>query len=374
MKIIIAMDSFKGTLCANEACRIVADAITESVPNVQATTKPMADGGEGTARAMIEAADGKWVPKIVMGPLPDIEVEAGFAWFDADKTALVEMASASGLELLAKDRMNPLNTTTYGTGQLIKEAVEYGAQKILLAVGGSATVDGGVGAAAALGYDFLDRRGKPVLLGGAALEKIVRIITPENFYIPPVQVLCDVENPLCGEQGAARVYAPQKGATKQMVEQLEKGLVNLARLVKKQFNRDIANVHGTGAAGGLSAGAMVFMNAELVSGIEMIIERSNLAAELPSADWVVTGEGSFDSQSLYGKVVSGIAKVASKSNKPAAVLAGQVTVPQEQYQKIGIVTAIPTRVADMPLEEAIQNCRPLLYSAALRFAQQYLIP
>ena len=374
MKIVVAMDSFKGTLSANEACQIVADAIAESFPNIHLVIKPMADGGEGTARAMIEAANGRWVSQTVMGPLPDMEVEAGFAWFDIDKTALVEMAAASGLELLSEDQMDPLKTTTYGTGQLIKGAIEYGAQKILLAVGGSATVDGGVGAATALGYEFLDRQGKPVSLGGVGLEKIAEIIVPRDLNMPSVEVLCDVDNPLCGEHGAAKIYGPQKGATKQMVEQLEKGLANLARLVKDQFNHDIANVPGAGAAGGLSAGAMAFMDAALVSGIEMIIERSNLAAELPSADWVVTGEGSFDHQSLYGKVVSGVAQAALKSNTPVAVLAGQVTVPQEEFEKLGIVTAIPSRPVDMPLEEAIENCRPLLHSAALRFAERYLTP
>lgn len=372
MKIVIAMDSFKGTLSANEACQIVADAIAESFPNIHLVIKPMADGGEGTARAMIEAADGKWIPQIVMGPLPDMEVQAGFAWFDTDKTALVEMAAASGLELLSEDQMDPLKTTTYGTGQLIKAAVEYGAKKILLAVGGSATVDGGVGAAAAIGYEFLDRQGKPVSLGGAGLEKIAEIIVPRDLNMPSVEVLCDVDNPLCGEHGAAEIYGPQKGATDRMVRQLEKGLANLARLVKKQFNRDIADVPGTGAAGGLSAGAMVFMNAALVSGIEMIIERSNLAAELHSADWVVTGEGSFDRQSLYGKVVSGVAEAALKSNTPVAVLAGQVTVPQEEFEKLGIVTAIPAKPVDMPLDDTIKNCRPLLRSAAKQFAKQYL--
>jgi len=368
------MDSFKGTLSANEACQIVADAITESVPNARLVIKPMADGGEGTARAMIEAADGRWISKTVMGPLPDMEVEAGFAWFDTDKTALVEMAAASGLELLSEDQMDPLKTTTYGTGQLIKEAIEYGAQKILLAVGGSATVDGGVGAATALGYKFLDRQGKPVSLGGAGLEKIAQIIVPRDLNMPSVEVLCDVDNPLCGEHGAAKIYGPQKGATDHMVRQLEKGLANLARLVKKRFNRDIANVPGAGAAGGLSAGAMAFMNAALVSGIEMIIERSNLTTELHSADWVVTGEGSFDRQSLYGKVVSGVAEAALKSNTPVAVLAGQVTVLQEEFEKLGIVTAISAKPVDTPLEEAIENCRPLLRTAARWFAERYLTP
>lgn len=372
MKVVIATDSFKGTLTAYEACEIIAKAICESTPEVQLVIKPMADGGEGTARAMIKAANGRWVPQTVMGPLPQMQVEAGFAWFDEDRTALVEMASASGLELLSAEQMNPLNTTTYGTGQLIKAALKYGAQKILLAVGGSATVDGGLGAAMALGWKFLDQQDNPVPLGGAGLEKITKIVRPENLSLVPVEVLCDVDNPLCGEHGAAKVYAPQKGATPQMVEQLEKGLAHLADLVRRQLQRDIDNVPGAGAAGGLAAGAIAFMNAVVVSGIETVMARSNLRAELESADWVITGEGSFDRQSLYGKVVSGILRMASQSHTRLVVLAGQVNVPQQEYQKIGIATAISCRDDNMSLDYALKNNRELLYTAAQRFAKQYL--
>jgi glycerate kinase len=370
MKVVIATDSFKGTLKAYEACEIIAKAIAEIMPDAQLVIKPMADGGEGTARAMIKAANGRWIPQTVTGPVPEMRVEAGFAWFE-DKTALVEMASASGLELLTSEQMNPLNTTTYGTGELIKAAIEYGARKILLAVGGSATVDGGLGAAMALGWKFLDKQGSPVALGGAALEKITTIIKPENLNLVPLEVLCDVDNPLCGGKGAARVYAPQKGATEKMVEQLEKGLAHLAGLVGKQLGRDI-DVPGAGAAGGLAGGAIAFMNAAVVSGIETIMAHSNILAELESADWVITGEGSFDKQSLYGKVVSGILKTALRTQTRVAVLAGQVNIPQQEYQQIGIAAAISCKDDDMTLDYALENSRALLHSAAQRFAMQYL--
>jgi len=379
MKIVIAMDSFKGTLTAYEACEIIASGICESAPETQLVIKPMADGGEGTARAMIKAANGRWVPQTVMGPLPDMEVEAGFAWFDDDRTTLVEMASASGLALLSAEQMNPLNTTTYGTGQLIQAALKYGARKILLAVGGSATVDGGLGAAMALGWNFLDHQDNPVPLGGAGLEKITKIVRPDpalplrcnDGQLVPVEVLCDVDNLLYGEHGAAKVYAPQKGATPQMVEQLERGLAHLADLIRRQLQRDI-NVPGAGAAGGLAGGAIAFMDAAVVSGIETVMARSNLRAELESADWVITGEGSFDRQSLYGKVVSGILKMACQSHTRVAVLAGQVNMPQQEYQKIGVAAAISSREDNMSLEYALKNSRALLYSAAQRFAKQYL--
>ncbi|UCF43827.1 MAG: glycerate kinase [Planctomycetota bacterium] len=372
MKIIIAMDSFKGTLSANQACEIVAESIAECVPSAEVVIKPMADGGEGTAQAMIKAAAGQWIPQRVMGPLPDMQVEAGFAWFNSDKTALVEMASASGLELLSKDQMNPLRTTTYGTGQLIKAALEYGAHKILLAVGGSATVDCGLGAAMALGWEFLDSQGNMVPLGGEALEKVAKIIEPEKLELVPVEVLCDVDNPLCGEHGAARIYGPQKGATPKMVEQLEKGLWHLSVLAQEQLARDINNVPGAGAAGGLAAGALAFVNAALVSGIETVMARSNLRAELPSADWIITGEGCFDNQSLYGKVVSGIANLAAKSHTRIAVIAGEVLVLKQEYQKLGIATAVGCRTKDMSLDYALANSCKLLRSAAQHLAREYL--
>ena len=372
MKVIIAMDSFKGTLAGYEACEVIASAIAECTPDARLVIKPMADGGEGTARAMIKAANGQWIRQTVMGPLGDMQVEAGFAWFDDSKTALVEMASASGIELLSKEQMMPLKTTTYGTGQLIKAALEYGARKIMLAVGGSATVDGGVGAATALGWKFLDDEGNAVAPGGAGLERIVKIVKPGNFSIPPVEVLCDVDNPLCGDHGAARVYAGQKGAGPLMVEQLEKGLMHLVVLVRKHLQRDINNIPGAGAAGGLAAGALAFMNATLVSGIETIMAVSNLRAELESADWIITGEGSFDQQSLRGKVVSGIARMAFKSHTRLAVLAGQVTVGKLEYQKLGIITAVGCRTNDMSLDYAMKNCRSLLHRAAQQFAKEHL--
>ena len=370
MKIVIATDSFKGTLKAYEACEIIAKAIAEVRPDAQLVIKPMADGGEGTARAMIKAANGRWIGQTVMGPLGDMQVEAGFAWFD-DKTALVEMASASWLELLSSEQMNPLKTTTYGTGELIKAALEYGGRKILLAVGGSATVDGGLGAAMALGWKFLDKQDNPIPLGGAALEKIAQIVRPESLKLVPVEVLCDCDNPLCGEQGAAKVYGPQKGATDRMVEQLEKGLAHLAELVREQLGCDI-NIPGAGAAGGLAGGAIAFMNADVVSGIETIMAHSNLLAELESADWVVTGEGSFDRQSLYGKVVFGILKTALQSHTRLAVLAGQVDIPQQEYEKIGIAAAISCRDKNMSLDYALENSHELLHLVAQRFAKQYL--
>ncbi|HUW18407.1 MAG TPA: glycerate kinase [Sedimentisphaerales bacterium] len=373
MKIVVAMDSFKGTIPACEACRIIAEVIAEFLPDAQLSIKPMADGGEGTARAMLKSARGRWVPATVTGPLPEMSVAAGFAWFDSTRTALVEMASASGLQLLSPDQYNPMKTTTYGTGQLIKASLEYNPRKVLLAVGGSATVDGGIGAAAALGWKFLDNKGMQVPPGGEGLAQISAIAKPALPSPAAVEVICDVTNPLCGNEGAARVYGPQKGATPQMVDALEAGLANLAAVVRTQLNCEIEGIAGGGAAGGLAAGAVAFMNATLVSGIKTIINFTNLEAELADADWVITGEGRFDRQSLYGKVVSGIAEIAARFNTAAVVIAGQVDLSQAEYQRAGILAAIACKPENMSLDKALGNSRSLLRSAAERLVKQYLV-
>ncbi len=370
MKIIIALDSFKSSLTAVEACETVCDAIAGEYPAVKVVLKPMADGGEGTAKAMLAARGGRWIERKATGPLADMEVDAGFAWFENHKEALVEMATASGIELLTPGQLNPMLATTFGTGQLIKAAAEFGAQKILLAVGGSATVDCGFGAAMALGWEFLDAENKSVGLGGQALQRVRKIVKPESLKLPPVEVLCDVKNPLCGNEGAARIFGPQKGATTAMVEELEKGMLNISDVIKASLGIDIKNIPGTGAAGGLSAGAMAFMGAKLVSGVETIIKEIQLENEMADADWIITGEGCFDSQSLKGKVVSGILDIAKTTKTKIAVLAGSVPLKKDEYQQHGIETAIGCRKDGMTLEYAIKNGRKLLATAALEFAKK----
>jgi glycerate kinase len=374
MKIVIAMDSFKGCLTAQEACKIVAEGFASVLPDLEIVTRPMADGGEGTAQTMIAARGGKWISAEVSGPLPGMRIEAGFAFFKDTKTALVEMATASGMQLLPAEHLNPLNTTTYGTGQLIKAAADYGAKRILLAVGGSATVDGGVGAAMALGWRFLDENGRQLGLGGGEIERIRKINRPEELNLPEMCVLCDVSNPLCGGKGAATVFAPQKGATPKMVTRLKKGLRNLADVAKKQLCCDIANIPGGGAAGGLAAGAVAFMNASLVPGVETVIEASGLREDIKDADWVITGEGKFDQQSLHGKVVSGIAGLAKESKIKAGVIAGSVELNPKQWRKLGIADAVSIRTKQMNLDYAINNCRELLREKAEDFARRHLKP
>lgn len=371
MKIVIAMDSFKESMTAKRVCEVVAESIRSVLPQARIIIKPMADGGEGTAQAMMAAGGGQWIKKNVTGPLPDMKVDAGFVWYAADKTAVVEMAAASGLELLKPALRNPMKTTTYGAGELIAASIKYGAKKVLLAVGGSATVDGGTGAAAAMGWKFLDKDGKEIRPCGGELNRISKIIPPAPIDVQ-VDVLCDVDSPLCGEYGAARFYSPQKGATPQMVEELEAGLIHLAELVMKEFGRDIKNVPGSGASGGLAAGAIAFMNAHLVSGIETVMARAKLKDAVSDADWVITGEGRFDNQSLQGKVVSGIVRMSKSSAGKVAVLAGQVLLKPDEYQAFGIADAIGCMKENMTLEYAIKNGEKLLAQAAKELATKII--
>ncbi len=369
MKIVIAFDSFKGTISATKACQIVDNAIKKTNCNINTVQIPMADGGEGTAKVLLKANCGQWISKKVMGPLPQMQVDAGFAWFANKKHALIEMASASGLEHLSGHHLNPLKTTTFGTGELIKEAIEYGAQKIFLAVGGSATIDGGVGAAKALGWKFLDENNNEVELGGKSLDKIHKFVKPISFRFPSIEVLCDVDNPLCGQNGAARIFGPQKGANPQIVELLEIGMKNLAKVIKDKMGIELEDLKGAGAAGGLSAGAVAFMDAKLVSGIDTIIHELAIEKHLESADWVVTGEGCFDRQSLNGKVVSGILKIAKKTNTRVAVIAGNVLLSPAEYKKQGIELAIACKQDNMEFKYALENSEKLLYNCGQNYVK-----
>ncbi|MDH3345786.1 MAG: glycerate kinase, partial [Kiritimatiellaceae bacterium] len=322
MKIVLAFDSFKGNLSAREVCELAAEGVRSVLPNAETMIVPMADGGEGTADALMAALGGEWIPQTVTGPLPHMQVEAGYAWLPGSRTAVVEMAVASGLPLLTPDERNPIIATTYGTGELLRAAVNKGAHKILLTVGGSATVDGGVGAAEALGWKFSPDLGD--------------IEPPENFEMPELDVLCDVTNPLCGPNGAAHVYGPQKGATPEMVEVLERRLATLANAVKKQLGKDIAGFSGAGAAGGLAFGAVAFMGGKLVPGIDTVMETVGLGDVLCGADWVLSGEGRFDSQSVQGKVVDGVVRLAKETGAKIGVIAGCVQLSEADWRAAGV--------------------------------------
>jgi glycerate 2-kinase len=382
VRILVAMDSFKGSLAAKEACEAAARGIRSVLPEAEIETLPMADGGEGTLDAVLGSADAEWIVADVTGPLPEMTVRAGLAWLEErGPGAFVEMATASGLELLGADQLDPLRATTFGTGELLSRAFARGAHKVWLAIGGSATVDGGTGAARALGWRFLDRSGAEVGHGGGELERIARIVRPSKGAqeraeeLPAggaaLEVLCDVDNPLLGARGAARVFGPQKGATPEVVERLEAGLTNLADVIERDLGRDVREARGGGAAGGLGAGAIAFLDATLVSGVDAVADAVGLDDALAGAHWVVTGEGRLDEQSLNGKVVSGVVARARRVGCRAAVLAGTIALDGDAAARAGIEAMEPAAPAVMPLEEALARGAELVEAAAERLARRW---
>jgi glycerate kinase len=353
MKIVVAPDSFKGSLTAIEVSVAIEQGIREVFPEAEVIKIPMADGGEGTVQCLVNATGGKILEEKVIGPLGD-EVLAFYGILGDRKTAIVEMAAASGLILIPESKRNPLVTTTYGTGQLIKAALDQGCRKMIIGIGGSATNDGGAGMVQALGVKLLDQEGKEVGFGGGELKKIVKIdisCMDNRLSDTKVLVASDVNNPLCGPQGASRIYGPQKGATPEIIEELDKSLSYFAELIKRGLNKEVKDIPGAGAAGGLGAGLMAFLNAELRSGIEIIIEIVKLEQNIKEADLVITGEGKIDSQTIYGKTPVGVAKIAKKYNVPVVAVAAIIEEDSRIFQSYGIDTLIKVSEPPMRLSE-----------------------
>jgi len=326
MKIAIAPDSFKGTLTALEAADCIERGLMKALDGCEIIKIPMADGGEGTVQALVDATGGEIISSEVVDPLGR-KIEAVFGMMGDGETAVIEMAAASGLPLISIEERDPLKTTTFGTGELILEAVKKGAKKIIVGIGGSATVDGGSGMARALGVKFLDEDGKELNGTGGELGRLERIdVSGMDSEITGVEFLvaCDVDNPLLGEKGAARVYAPQKGAAPEMVEVLEKNLANFSRVIENDLGKVVANKPGAGAAGGLGAGLMAFLNAELKPGTDIVIDAVKLSEKLKGSKLVITGEGQLDYQTAFGKTPAGVAKAASELGIPVIAIGGQI--------------------------------------------------
>lgn len=326
MKFILAPDSFKESMTAKEVCIAMEKGIKKVNPNIECIHVPMADGGEGTMQSLIDATGGEIYSLEVVGPLGH-KVKAQYGILGNREIGVLEMASASGIHLVPLEKRNPLITTTYGTGELIKACLDKGVKKLLIGIGGSATNDGGAGVIQALGGRLLDKDNNELNFGGGELGKLEKIdLTNFDFRLKDVviEVACDVTNPLCGEKGASYVFGPQKGANMEKVEILDNNLRHFARIIKKQLGKDVLDIPGAGAAGGLGAGLMAFLNGNLKKGIEMVIEYSGLEEKVKECDMVWTGEGSIDFQTQYGKTPLGVATIAKKYNKPVIALAGRV--------------------------------------------------
>jgi glycerate kinase len=368
-KIVIACDKYKGNLSALEVCNIIKEAIIETGKDVEIVVNPIADGGEGTVDTLIESYRGMKIQIPVTDPLGN-EINAKFGIIDGT-TAIIEMSSASGLYLVPEFQRNPMNTTTFGTGELISAAIQMGCSKIIIGIGGSATNDAGMGMAQALGVKFYDKNGEIISgYGGRQLIKLDRIdISGLDPAIKDISFFaaCDVDSPLYGPRGAAFVYGPQKGADDIMVKELDAGLENFAEVVQRDLCIDVSELKGGGAAGGLGAGLFIFLNAQLKRGVELIIEATKLEEKIKGADLIVTGEGVMDNQTFYGKSAYGVAALAEKYNIPVITINGSVNIDYTLVDKSKrnlFAGNFSTTTKPMPLEDAIKNGASLLKAQA----------
>ncbi len=355
MNIVIAIDSFKGSLSSFEAGSAVKDAVLRLDKTADVTVKPLADGGEGTVEALASGGNSEMVEITVKGPLLK-PVKAKYCILKDTATAVIEMAAAAGITLVSADERNPLNTTTYGVGELIKDAISRGCRRFIVGIGGSATNDGGTGMLSALGFEFLDKDNNPISLGAKGLKDLYSIKT--DNAIPELKnctfsVACDVTNPLCGEKGCSAVFSPQKGATPEMIIDMDGWLNSYAKIAKTVSEKADEKASGAGAAGGLGFAFLAFLNATLKSGIKIVLEEIELEKYIKDADIVVTGEGRLDSQTVMGKAPIGVAKLAKKYGKKVIAFSGCVTEDAEVINDHGIDAFFPILRGVVTLEEAL---------------------
>ncbi|MEG0069102.1 glycerate kinase family protein [Cetobacterium sp.] len=357
MKVVVAIDSFKGSLSSYELGEAIESGVKVVYPDAKVIKVPIADGGEGTVESLVEGTEGKFVKVVANNPLME-KIEAVYGIMGDGKTAVIEMAAASGLPLIEKERRNPMKTTTYGTGELVKDAILKGCREFVIGIGGSATNDAGLGMMQALGYKFLDENKKELGFGGEILSKVKYIDASnkmEELDECNFLVACDVDNPFYGPRGAAEIYSRQKGATEEMVKLLDEGLCDLATVIKKELGIDVSNMAGAGAAGGLGGGLVAFLNGKLSPGIDMILEKVGLEKELAEADFVITGEGRLDFQTAMGKAPVGVAKIAKKFSIPVIALAGGVADEAVETHKKGIDSFFSIMNYPMTLEDAMKK-------------------
>ena len=361
MKVVVAIDSFKGSLSSMEAGKAIAEGVKRVYQHAEVVVRPLADGGEGTVEALVEGMGGVFVTKEVTGPLGE-KVEAVYGIIelkdDLSKTAIIEMSAAAGITLVSEESRNPMNTTTYGVGELILDAIERGCRHFIVGIGGSATNDGGVGMLQALGYDFVTQEGKAISYGGNGLRELASI---EESNVHPTlkectfKVACDVTNPLCGENGSSAIFGPQKGATPEMVQELDQLLLHYAELSKNINSHSNRFYPGTGAAGGMRFAFLTYTNATLESGIQIVLTETKLEELIATTDFVVTGEGRLDGQTALGKAPIGVAALAKKYQKKVLAFAGAVTPDAKECNQHGIDAFFPILRGVVTLKEAMNK-------------------
>ena len=376
MKIVIAPDSFKGCLNTIGVCQALARGVRRVAPDADVVAIPMADGGEGTIEALVASGRGRIVTVTVTGPLGE-PVEASYGVLDEGNKAVIEMAAASGLPLVPVERRNPMQTTTFGTGELIRHALQSGRREFIIGIGGSATTDGGAGMAQALGVQF-QVNGVPVSvpMTGALLGSITAV--DATALMPEVRasrfvVACDVDNPLLGPRGAARVYGPQKGATPEQCETLDRNLEHYIERVEQETGRRVRDIPGAGAAGGLGAGLMAFLQARLTPGVDIVLEQTDFLRRIQGASLILTGEGQIDFQTAFGKTPAGVARAARTQRIPVVAVAGSVGRGADALRDIGIEACFPICPGPMTLEESMRRAPELLEATAERIMRLYAL-
>ena len=355
MKVVVAIDSLKGSLSSLEAGEAIKSGVLNAIPDAEVCVRPLADGGEGTVEALALGMGGELKTVEVIGPLGE-KVNCLYGILEESKTAILEMSGAAGITLVADEMRNPLHTTTYGVGEVIKDAIANGCRHFIVGIGGSATNDGGIGMLQALGFGMLDKDGNQVPFGAKGIKEIVTIT--DDQVIPELKecsfrIACDVTNPLCGERGCSAVYGPQKGATPEMVKEMDAWLSDYAKLVAAKYEKADAEYPGTGAAGGMGFAFLAYTNAVLESGIKIILEETKLEDYVKDADIVVTGEGRLDGQTAFGKAPIGVAKIAKKFDKTVLAFAGAVTKDAVVCNEHGIDAFFPILRRIQTLQEAM---------------------
>ena len=355
MKVVVAIDSLKGSLSSLEAGEAIKTGVLKAMPNAEVFVRPLADGGEGTVEALALGMGGELKTVEVTGPLGE-KVNCLYGILEESQTAIVEMSGAAGITLVSDELKNPLHTTTYGVGEVIKDAITNGCRHFIVGIGGSATNDGGIGMLQALGYGMLDKDGNQVPFGAKGIKEVVTIT--DDQVIPELKectfrIACDVTNPLCGERGCSAVYGPQKGATPEMVKEMDAWLADYAKLVAAKYEKADANYPGTGAAGGMGFAFLAYTNAVLESGIKIILEETKLEDYVKDADMVITGEGRLDGQTAFGKAPIGVAKIAKKYDKTVLAFAGAVTKDAVVCNEHGIDAFFPILRRIQTLQEAM---------------------
>ena len=355
MKVVVAIDSLKGSLSSLEAGEAIKSGVLKAMPEAEVCVRPLADGGEGTVEALALGMGGELKTVEVTGPLGE-KVNCLYGILEESKTAIVEMSGAAGITLVSDELRNPLHTTTYGVGEVIKDAIANGCRHFIVGIGGSATNDGGIGMLQALGFGMLDKDGNQVPFGAKGIKEIVTIT--DDQVIPELKecsfrIACDVTNPLCGERGCSAVYGPQKGATPEMVKEMDAWLADYAKLVSAKYEKADAEYPGTGAAGGMGFAFLAYTNAVLESGIKIILEETKLEDYVKDADIVITGEGRLDGQTAFGKAPIGVAKIAKKFDKTVLAFAGSVTKDAVVCNEHGIDAFFPILRRIQSLQEAM---------------------